>query len=353
MKSASQESSEHRAARADLGIAQWHISPRSIGAFTFATVCVAVASLLHWGLGFLITEDAQHFTTFYPAVLFAALVGGAGAGTFATLLSGIIARWAFMPPHFAFFPITSEQIGSIIIYIIASLLLVWSADHYRRLTKRLADKEQSRQAEERFRKLAIEELAHRLKNKIATIQSVISYQLRESPQLRDAIVGRLIALSATDDLILAAQGQGARLRAILSTELGPYKTSRVTIEGPAIFLEPKLATTMALVFHELSTNAAKYGALSVTTGRVNIFWSLSDTHLKIEWRESGGPLVATPIHCGFGTRLLTRALEDFGGTVETIFETTGLICKLSAMIPENSIGPHVNFEPDTKRVAAE
>lgn len=335
------------------------ISPGSIEAYAFATVCVAVASLLHWGFGFLVSEDTQHFTTFYPAVLFAAFIGGAGAGTFAALLSGLIAWWAFMPPHFAFFPITSEQIASLLIYLFSSLLIVWLADHYRRITQQLEDKERSRQAEEQFRKLAVEELAHRLKNKIATIQSVISYQLRDSPQLRDAIVGRLTALSATDDLILAAQGQGAHLRDILSTELGPYETSRVTIEGPVILLEPKLATTMALVFHELSTNAAKYGALSVATGRVSVCWSMSDTRLKIEWRESGGPIVATPTHSGFGMRLLKRALEDFGGTAEPIFEPAGLVCKLSAKIPDNlsnntqSIGPHVSFAADTKREATE
>ena len=76
--------------------------------------------------------------------------------------------------------------------------------------------------EEKFRKLAVEELAHRLKNKLATIQSIISFQLREEPQVRDAILRRLSALSATDDLIMAAQGQGARLRDILSAELAPY-----------------------------------------------------------------------------------------------------------------------------------
>jgi K+-sensing histidine kinase KdpD len=130
MSPASQDSSErHTAARAILGIVQWRIVPGSTAAYAFATVCVAVASLLQWGLGFLISEDTQHFTTFYPAVLFAALVGGAGAGIFAALLSGLIAWWAFMPPHFTFFPITSEQIGSLIIYLWASLFIVWLADH--------------------------------------------------------------------------------------------------------------------------------------------------------------------------------------------------------------------------------
>ena len=208
MSSASQKSNEHRrTARGKLGIAQWRISPGSSGAYAFATLCVAVASFLHWGLG-LISEDNQHFTTYYPAVLFAALVGGAGPGTFAAFLSGIIAWWAFMLPHFVFLPCTPEQVVSLLIYLFASVLIVWGANHYRRLTKRLED-------EEKFRKLTVEELAHRLKNKIATIQAIISLKLRDNPQTKDDIIGCLIALSATDDLIITAQGQGARLRDIL------------------------------------------------------------------------------------------------------------------------------------------
>jgi two-component sensor histidine kinase len=130
-------------------------------------------------------------------------------------------------------------------------LIVWGANSYRRLTKRLREAE-------RLRVLVVEELAHRLKNKISTIQSIVSYQLREQPQLRDDIVARLVALSATDDLIMAAQGRGASLRAILSTELKPYGLARISMEGSDIILMPTLALTIALVVHELATDAAKF-----------------------------------------------------------------------------------------------
>ena len=111
-------------------------------------------------------------------------------------------------------------------------------------------------------KVVVEELAHRLKNKIATIQSIVSYQLRGHLELRDAIVGRLVALSGTDDLIIAAQGQGADLRDLLTVELRAYEASRILIAGPAVFLPTKLALSMTLLVHELATNAAKYGARS-------------------------------------------------------------------------------------------
>lgn len=325
MSSATQKSSEHRGtARANLGIEQWRLSPGSAAAYAFATLCVVVATLLHWGIGF-ISEDSQHFTTYYPAVLIAALVGGAGAGIYVAILGGIFAWWAFMPLHV----LTFAQAVSLLIYFFACLFIVWAANRYRELTKRLED-------EEKFRKMTVEELAHRLKNKIATIQSIISLQLHDSPQTRDAIIGRLMALSATDDLILKTQGQGAHLPEILAAELGPYQASRIAVEGPVVLLSPKLATTMALLVHELATNSAKYGALSSVTGQVAIRWSLSGKHLNLEWREKDGPIVATPVHRGFGTRLLSAALEPFGGTVETTFEPTGLICRLSAMLPEEN-----------------
>jgi K+-sensing histidine kinase KdpD len=150
-----------------------------------------ISSLMRWGMG-LLTADVQGFATYYPAVLFAALFGGLAVGIFAIVLGGVISWWAFLPPYFVFSPLTSGQAISLLSYLFASLLVVWAAEHYRRLTKGLED-------EENFRKLAVEELAHRLKNKLATIQSIISFQLRDEPQTRDAILSRLTALSATDD----------------------------------------------------------------------------------------------------------------------------------------------------------
>jgi two-component sensor histidine kinase len=352
MRFGSQKSDEHRkVARGLSRIAQWRIPQGSIAAYGFATLCVAAACVFHLLIE-LISEDSQVFTTFYPAVLFATLLGGVGAGMYAAVLSGLIVWWAFMAPPFTFPLRTFDQVGSALVYFFACLLIVWAADHYRNLIKRIED-------EEKFRKLTVEELAHRLKNKIATIQAIIHFQLRDSPQTRDAIDGRLVALSATDDLILATQGQGARLREILVTELNPYEATRISVEGPVVLLPPKLAMTMALLFHELATNAAKYGALSSSAGQVAISWTLSDGRLNLEWRESGGPLVNTPAQNGFGMRLLSQALDQFGGTVETRFEPTGLICKLGATLPENlstnalSTVPNVNRVSDTRREAAE
>lgn len=214
-------------------------------------------------------------------------------------------------------------------YSVASTLIIWGSDHYRRVRKRLED-------EENFRKLAVEELAHRLKNKLATIQSIISFQLRDEPKVRDSILRRLSALSATDDLIMAAQGKGARIGDIITAELRPYDVARISTKGPDIFLPPKLALTMALLFHELATNAAKYGALSQSVGRISVRWSYSDAWLNLEWRESEGPAVRVPNHHGFGTRLFLRALAQFGGKVDATFASTGFVCKLNVPLSDGA-----------------
>ena len=304
------------------------ISPGSSEAYAIAIALVMIASGIRWGLGFL-GDDVFVFAAYYPAVLFATYIGGAGAGIFAAVLGTAIAWWAFIPPRFAFFPLTPGLETKVLAFLFACALIVWGADRYRKLTKRLED-------EEKFRELAIEELAHRLKNKLATIQSIVSLRLREHPQTKDEILSSLGALSATDDLVMATQGQGARLRDILSAELGPYKLSQISMEGPSLLLPPKLALTMALLVHELATNAAKYGALSSSSGRISICWSLADARLNLDWRETGGPPVSPPVRRGFGTRLFLRALEPFSGNVDATFASTGLICKMSVVLPESA-----------------
>lgn len=305
------------------------ISPGSAQAYAFATICIIAAGLLRWILG-LFAHDVLYFPTFYPAVLFAALIGGIGPGVFAACLGGLIGWWIFMTPQYAFFPITAGQQISLLLYFLASLLIVWGADHYRRLAKKLAD-------EETLRKLSVEELAHRLRNKLATIQAIVRFRLREHPQLSKEIVTSLEALSSTDELIMAAQGEGARILDIFSKEIRPYDTSRVSLEGPDFLLPPKLALITALLIHELVTNAVKHGSLSNSNGKVFISWSLVDALLEMEWRENGGPpIVESPSRRGFGMRLFPRALEQFKGNVEVDFAANGLICKVSFIVPTNS-----------------
>lgn len=298
----------------------------SARAYAIALGLVATATIVRWVLG-LLGDALLPFTAYYPAVLFATFIGGAPAGSAAAVLGGLIGWVVFFPPAWRLFPLPPGADLELTIYVITSAIIIWGADSYRTLALRV-------QSEETLRKLAVDELAHRLKNKIASIQSIVRYQLREHPQLREEITAGLMALSATDDLIMSAQGRGADLHAIVSTELTPYGISRTRMQGPNVVLTPTLALTMALLIHELATNAAKYGALSVPTGTLAIAWTLTDSLLKVEWRELGGPPTSEPAGHGFGLQLLSRALEQFGGTVEPRFESCGFVCCMSAVLPD-------------------
>ena len=310
--------------------------PGSAEAFFVATLLVVIGSLARWALDF-VGQPLLPYTTYYPVILFATYIGGVGVGFYAAILAGLIGWWAFLAPHLAFFVLKPKSGLELAAYFAACGFIIWGAESYRRLVRKHRDVARKLLEEEKLRKMAVEELAHRLKNKIATIQSIVSYQLRGNPELRDAIVDRLVALSGTDDLIMAAQGQGADLRDLLATELSAYEVSRVLMAGPAVFLPAKLALTMALLVHELATNAAKYGALSIQAGVVSIHWSVSDHALELFWSETGGPSVAQPTHHGFGLRLISGALDQFNGSTETTFEPSGVVCKIKAMLPAGVI----------------
>jgi len=301
-----------------------------------ATLLVVAASLARWGLGF-IGQPLLPYTTYYPVILFATYAGGVGVGCYAAILAGLIGWWAFLPPHLAFFVLKPKSELELAAYVVACWFIIWGADSYRRLVGKHRDVAARLLDEEKLREVAVEELAHRLKNKIATIQSIVSYQLRGHPELRDAIVDRLVALSGTDDLIMAAQGRGADLRDLLETELGAYEVSRVLLAGPSIFLPAKLALTMTLLVHELATNAAKYGALSTPSGVVSIHWSVSDHVLELFWSELGGPSVARPTRQGFGLRLISGAMDQFSGSTETTFESGGVVCTAKATLPRSAL----------------
>ena len=306
---------------------RWRIAPGSIKAYALAILLVVVATALRWAFG-LLTTQIQAFATFYPAVLFATLAGGVGPGTLAVVLSGTICWLFFLPPFTDLLPLSVGDKINLLTFLIASGVIVWATDHYRSLANRLKD-------EEILRKLAVEELAHRLKNKVATIQSIIAFSLSDQPEAKDKISGALAALMATDDLISAAQGRGADIREILSAELKPYDLSRVAMSGDNLLLPAKFALMFALLIHELATNAAKYGSLSKSTGKLSIDWAFEDDRLSLVWRETDGPPVNPPSDSGFGTRLFQRALEQFGGDLHEDFAPTGLVCKLNVVIPEN------------------
>ena len=170
--------------------------------------------------------------------------------------------------------------------------------------------------EEEYRKLLVDELQHRLKNKTSTIHAVLHQVLQDQPQIWDSIDRRLRALSATDDLIARLDGSGCDIKDMLHSELGPYGHVRFNLNGDPLFLPAKLAVSLALVFHELATNAGKYGAFSSPRGLLQVSWSVSEDGLNLTWDETEGPAVENVGPAGFGTKLLQSALRAFDGKTE-------------------------------------
>jgi len=188
---------------------------------------------------------------------------------------------------------------------------------------------------ERRQRLLIDELNHRVKNTLATVQSIARQTAKGAPTIeafREAFEARLLALSQTHNALTRGGWEQASLRELLDQEFSPYRPEQVRLEGPDVSLKPREALALGMTFHELATNAAKYGALSQHRGCVEVDWSLdADRRLRLTWRERGGPAVAPPSRQGFGSRLVQSAVQaELGGETELTFRPAGLECRLTA-----------------------
>lgn len=181
-------------------------------------------------------------------------------------------------------------------------------------------------------KLLLDELNHRVKNTLATVQSIASQTLRSAADPMEARMrfdARLRALSNAHNLLSEQEWASASLDTILRQEFGAYDAARFVVEGDAVTLTPKASIAMALVFHELATNAAKYGALASATGTVGVRWSQRGGELVIDWEERGGFTTSEPKKAGFGTRLIERVVTgELGGAIERRYGVEGFSCRI-------------------------
>jgi two-component sensor histidine kinase len=196
----------------------------------------------------------------------------------------------------------------------------------------------ARQQAEQQRELLINELNHRVKNTLASVQSVAMQTLRNSGTLaafQDAFVARLVALSRAHDLLTRGHWHSAALHDIVRQTLEPYglDSARIRFAGPSIRLSPSAAVSLSMGLHELATNAAKYGSLSDLRGRIEIDWSIDRTVeppvLAIDWTERDGPPVTPPSRRGFGSRLIERGIaQELDGQVALAFDAAGVQCRI-------------------------
>lgn len=191
---------------------------------------------------------------------------------------------------------------------------------------------EQKRSQEKISALA-REAEHRSKNMLANVQAVVNLSQASAPEeLKKSIEGRIKALANVHSLFVQTRWIGAELSTIVSQELAPYSSreNRVRIDGPQMLLEPAAAQAVAVSLHELATNAAKYGSLSVTGGRVDLKWSQeADGQLKLRWIETGGPPVEAPTRKGFGGRIILQMISQLKGTSHFDWRPEGLVCEIA------------------------
>lgn len=305
----------------------WHggLRPGSFSSLLFAVTCVAIATVIRKLLGEL-SAASTVFASYYSATLVAALVGGTPAGILAAVAGAIAAFCFFVPADWASHVFDQDQLVSALLFACSSAVIIWAAQSYRTLLARLREEQDRRQ-------LLNYELAHRIKNILSIVQAVIGQTLRDQPIAFGKLNNRLAALAASNDLLIKSEWRGAFLKEILAGEFAPFDPARFELEGEDFECPSEIATVLALIFHELTTNAAKYGALSAPGGRVKLAWTKRCERVDFDWVESGGPPPGATRGEGFGSTLLRKGLRQFDGAVQMNFAPTGLRCRLGLSLP--------------------
>jgi len=200
----------------------------------------------------------------------------------------------------------------------------------------VTERQQAEAKWESRQKLLLRELAHRVKNSLAIVQSIVTQSLRgsgASRETQESISSRLLAVAKSHDLLVSNEWNGADLGAIACEQLTPHmgqNSSRVRLEGPPVYLTSDQATPFGLCLNELATNAVKYGALSTPAGTVTVAWEVIQAdrghRLRLTWTERGGPPVNPPKATGFGRYLINHGLPE--AQVEREFRRQGVVCTI-------------------------
>jgi PAS domain S-box-containing protein len=191
-----------------------------------------------------------------------------------------------------------------------------------------------RKRTEELQNLLFEELNHRVKNTLATIQAIAGQSLRRAPNptaFVSSFNGRVQALARAHDLLVQGKMQGSSIAEIVRDQVVAGGDARIGCSGPYVLLDARAAVHMGLVLHELSTNARKYGALSVPDGKLSITWHTevgTGRQLVVEWNETGAPDVTAPTARGFGSQLIERTLDSNGGTASIRYDANGVSCSM-------------------------
>ena len=204
---------------------------------------------------------------------------------------------------------------------------------------------EQREHADNLQKLILEELHHRIKNTLATVSAITSQSLRTATSLehgQQAIESRLLALGRAHDVLLQARWSSARLAHIVRSAIKPYERqdlAQFSISGPEIQITSGSVIALAMMLNELCTNATKFGALSVPSGRIEIVWTIDEQtqRLHLAWTEKDGPPVQAPTRRSFGTRMIETLGKQLDGEARLNYDPNGFEYALD--VPLNSLKP--------------
>jgi two-component sensor histidine kinase len=294
-----------------------------------AIVGVGLAALLRLALE-PVWRDGAPFVIFFGPVAFAAAWGGVWAGLSASALSTIAASLLFLAN---LSPLDSPSASTrTIVFWIGCGLIVAVAAMVRNLVRALLRSEEQAQ-------ILAQEMRHRVSNVLGMILAITRQSARSATTVAEfqfVLENRLVALGRAQEGLLSDAAPPPDLGDLIALILEPFDATRFSFNGPRVEAPHELASTLALLFHELATNATKYGALSTAEGAVLIEWVSRESLVNLNWRESGGPSVAAPSRRGFGSRLMESAFPEGKGQVCVEYESSGLRCQIQFPVPTPS-----------------
>ena len=308
----------------------WRDGLPSPWGYVFAIACIGIAILIRSSLDW-IEGDVPTFAANFPAIVLATLLGGFGPGLVAAILSTLVRGLILAGHAHGLVLLGATHVVDLVFYFGCCALAVWLVHNYRVMLFRLRRQEQQI-------KLLMRELQHRRQNTFAVVQAIVARTLSHDRDAAKRINDRISALLSADRYLMNADGQSASFETVLRNTLAPYGDAReptkITFRGTPIPLAPELARRLALVFHELATNAAKYGALASPQGRLTVEWATTAQRVTCTWTEQGLALSGAPTRKGFGTLILSHLLHDFNGSVTSDFRPEGLACEISFALGE-------------------
>jgi two-component sensor histidine kinase len=292
--------------------------------YGIAIAAVVIATLLRYPLMEGLSGSGP-FTTYSLAVIVTALACGFWPSALALLLSVVTGWYLFLPPSFSF-TLTQSSAWTLALFTVVGAINAVLISGTIGLALRHAERQQ----------FLVRELRHRSQNLFAVIQTIISRTLTQGQSIseaKDALNGRLAALAHAHGLLASAAWTGAPLKEIVAQELSHF-SNQVSITACDIIVDTPAALNFALIVHELTTNAVKYGALSKSEGRVEVDCGTEgvngDARFRFTWREFGGPPVSEPTRTGFGSSILFNVAKQFAPNVQVKYAREGLVYEIRA-----------------------